>query len=212
MTVEADRAGIDFDLDRKELVLQLHNVHFERGTATGRLRNKTFRFPIPDQETKRRIPRELTIQQLENELIWLDREREKLERERVLRVTLALSTGDFEAFMRPEFLHYEYQMEQHKDRYNKVRTEIHSRFALSCSCFFFVLLGTPFSIWQARRQFLMTFALCFFPVLICYYPIVIGSITLCKKHGEIHPAMLMWIGNSLLTLVGLWVLYRVRRC
>lgn len=211
MTVEAKEAGIDFDLERGEVVLKLKNAYLERGSLTGRLKNHTQRFPIPNRDSKRKIPRDLTIRQLEDELVWLDHEREEITKRRLIASTLALSRGDFEAFLRPEFNHYQFLLDQYRDRYNKIRTEIHSRFALSCSCFFFALLGTPFSIWQARRQFLMTFACCFFPVLICYYPIIIGCITICKTHGEIHPAALMWIANGILAVVGLWVLNRVRR-
>ena len=211
MTVEADRAGIDFDLQRNEVVLKLHNAYFERGTTTGRMRNREQRFPIPDRDTKRKIPRDLTIKQLEDELVWLDEERARIDKTRVMAATLALSRGDFEAFTRPEFRHFQFLIEQHGDRYNKVRTEIHSRYALSCSCFFFALLGTPFSIWQARRSILMTFAYCFFPVLMSYYPVVIGCITVCKENGDVHPAVVMWIANGLMAVVGLWVLNRVRR-
>ncbi len=211
MTVEAKEAGIDFDLERGEVVLKLKNAYLERGTTIGRWKNHTQRFPIPNRDSKRKIPRDLTIRQLEDELVWLDHQREEITRRRLIASTLALSRGDFEAFLRPEFNHFQFLLDQHRDRYNKVRTEIHSRYALSCSCFFFVLLGTPFSIWQARRQFLMTFAFCFFPVLMCYYPIIIGCITICKSHGEIHPASLMWIANGLLAVAGLWVLNRVRR-
>jgi lipopolysaccharide export system permease protein len=210
-TIEAEKAGIDFDLQRKEIVVQLHQVHLERGKATGYLKQHVERFPIPDRDSKRKVPRDLTIKQLEDELAWLDQERADLEQRRMLAAAIALTRGDFEALYRADYLHYEFQINQHTDRYNKVRTEIHSRFALSCSCFFLAFLGTPFSIWQARRQFLMTFAFCFFPVLIFYYPIIIGCITFCKTHGDIHPASIMWLGNLLLFVVGCWVLNRVRR-
>lgn len=212
ITMEAERAGIDFDLENKEVVLKLQNAYFEMGNNTGgHSREKELRFPIPDRDTKKKVPRDLTIKQLEDELVWLELKRDELERSRLIATTLALSRGDFEAFLRPEFGHYQFQMNQHADRYNKVRTEIHSRFALSCSCFFFALLGTPFSIWQSRRSFLMTFAFCFFPILMSYYPIIIGCITICKSNGNVHPAAVMWVANGLLAIAGLWVLNRVRR-
>ena len=211
LTVEAERAGIDFDLDRKEVVLKLQNAYVERGTFHSKMRTQEQRFPIPDRDSKRKVPRDLTIKQLEDELIWLNERRTELNQTRLMATTLALSRGDFEAFLRPDFLHYQFQIDQHTDRFNKVRTEIHSRFALSCSCFFFALLGTPFSIWQSRRSFLMTFAFCFFPILMSYYPIIIGCITVCKSNGNIHPGAVMWLANGLLAIVGLWVLNRVRR-
>ena len=100
-----------------------------------------------------------------------------------------------------------------KDRtawYNKLHTEKHSRIALASSCFFFVLLGGPFAIWQGKSQFLTSFMFCFGPIVGVYYPLVMGMMTQSKL-GTIDPLIGMWLGNLVLGIVALFVLRRVMR-
>ncbi len=55
------------------------------------------------------------------------------------------------------------------DWYHKLRTEYHSRYALACSCFFFVLLGSPFAILMAKNQASTSFHACFGLIAGGYY-------------------------------------------
>ena len=89
-------------------------------------------------------------------------------------------------------------------------TEIHSRFAMSASCFFFALLGAAFSILQGKRQFLTSFFLCFMPILMIYYPVSLLMMNLCKTR-TLDPIYAMWLGNALLLMAGVAVLRRVMR-
>ena len=93
-------------------------------------------------------------------------------------------------------------------RYKKLETEVHTRLALACSCFFFVLVGSPFSILQGKRQFLTNFFLCFVPILLVYYPVVLLTQNLAKN-DDLDPAWGMWIGNGILLVVGLWIFRKV---
>ena len=208
--VRAKRADIDFDLERQEVLLRLHGGYIERGKTQGWMKNQLLRFPLPNDRQKF-IPRDLTIQTLERELARLDRDQRLWEQRQALTVALALSTGEFGRINAEQINHFHEIATQHTEKYGKVRTEIHSRYALACSCFFFALLGTPFSIWQAKRHFLMSFAFCFFPILLCYYPLVIGAMTLSKTYLHLHPGPLLWTGNAVLGVLALYVLRRVLR-
>ena len=121
---------------------------------------------------------------------------------------MALTIGDFDRLLRDDYVSYDYVRQYGQEDLNRLNTEIYSRFAMSVSCFFFVLLGGPFAILQGRRQFLTSFFLCFLPILLIYYPVALLMISLCKN-GQVNPAYGMWIGNALLGLVGLWVLRKV---
>jgi lipopolysaccharide export system permease protein len=94
------------------------------------------------------------------------------------------------------------------ERYHKLYTEVHSRLALACSCFFFALLGGPFAVWQGTNQFLTSFLFCFGPIVAVYYPLVLGMMTQAKK-GNVDPLIGMWLGNLVLGVVAVWVLRRV---
>ena len=81
---------------------------------------------------------------------------------------------------------------------------------MSCSCVFFVLIGSPFAILRGRRQFLTNFALCFAPILFCYYPVVLLTMNLCRD-GIINPIWGMWIANAGLLATSMYVLRKVLR-
>ncbi len=109
---------------------------------------------------------------------------------------------------RDDALQYEMLLKKHRTALAKLTTEVHSRFALSSSCLLFTLLGGPFAIVRGQRQFLTTFFVCFMPILLLYYPLMLGMMNLSKS-GTVDPAWAMWISNVLLGIVAAFVLRRV---
>ena len=79
---------------------------------------------------------------------------------------------------------------------------------MAASCLFFTLVGGPFAMLQARRQFITTFIICFLPILIVYYPVMFLMVNLAKT-GTINPMLGMWIPNVILTVAGTIVLRKV---
>jgi lipopolysaccharide export system permease protein len=73
-----------------------------------------------------------------------------------------------------------------------------------------VLIGSPFAIIQGRRQFLTNFAICFIPIVLGYYPVVLLTMNLCRD-GVVEPAWGMWIGNACLLVTAAVVLRKVLR-
>jgi lipopolysaccharide export system permease protein len=102
------------------------------------------------------------------------------------------------------------QDDEHSSTYHRLRTEVHSRYAMSCSCLFFVLLGGPFAIYKAKSQFLTSFLFCFVPIIAVYYPLILGLMAQAKR-GNVDPAWAMWSGNFLLAVAAWAVLRRVIR-
>ncbi|HTN01848.1 MAG TPA: LptF/LptG family permease [Planctomycetaceae bacterium] len=82
-----------------------------------------------------------------------------------------------------------------------MRTEVNTRFAMATSCFFFVLVGSPFAILMARKQFLTSFLFCFLPILVIYYPVAMMSQNLSKT-GMVDPTWAVWSANALLLTAG----------
>jgi lipopolysaccharide export system permease protein len=91
----------------------------------------------------------------------------------------------------------------------RMRTEPHRRWAGGFSCLCFVLIGAPVAIWRRDRDFLKSFALCFIPILIIYYPALMFGLGRAKD-GTSHPFS-VWGGNLLLVVLGLWMLRKVLR-
>ena len=121
---------------------------------------------------------------------------------------MALAIGDFQQLGGRQFQGYDLQLRDNRFKFFRLRTELHSRFALACSCFFFVLVGSPFAVLQAKRQFLTNFFICFVPIVLVYYPLVLLAKNLSNT-GTLDAAWAMWVGNVLMAFAGLFVLRRV---
>ena len=76
------------------------------------------------------------------------------------------------------------------------------------SCFFFALIGGPFAIYQAQRQFITAFIMCFLPILLVYYPLTFLMANLGKS-GTIDPSWGMWVPNAVLAVIAMMVLRKV---
>ena len=76
----------------------------------------------------------------------------------------------------------------------------------SCFCF---AGSAPIAIRLRNRDLLTSFFLCFVPILVVYYPLLIFGINGAKS-GSL-PCYSVWAGNIMLTLWGGWVLRKVVR-
>lgn len=207
--IQARTAEIDFDMVRREVILDLAHGHLDMGEGrTVIFERDRQAFPLPEelQATK---PRHLNIGEIGDRMDSIRGDLGAYVRERDLRAAVALTLGDLDRLAAVEYWGdaVEGPLE---DELRKLDTEIHSRLAMSASCFFFVLIGGPFAMLQARRQFLTSFIMCFVPILVVYYPLVLGMMNLCKN-GQADPAWAMWIANGLLLIAGLVILRKVLR-
>lgn len=91
---------------------------------------------------------------------------------------------------------------------NKLRTEVHSRYALACSCLCFALFGCPLAAALARGKLMTNLLFCFFPIVGIYYTIVFGMAGQCRN-GVLDPAWAMWTGDAVLVLLAAWLFYRL---
>jgi lipopolysaccharide export system permease protein len=210
-TITASKADLKFDLQEQQVLLTLHNSLIE--TPNGdrmALDRQKLNLALPTPTDTLKAPRNMTIEHIRRELAGLLKERDDLLHRQMIGAVLALSEGSFERLAPQDTWTLEMKERSRTERSQKLQTEIHGRVALSCSCFFFVLIGSPFAIVQGKRQFLTNFALCFLPILTIYYPIVLLTMNLCRD-GIISPVWGMWIGNATLLATAVFVLRKVFR-
>jgi lipopolysaccharide export system permease protein len=96
-----------------------------------------------------------------------------------------------------------------RDRLRRLRLEPWRRWANGFSCFFFVLLGAPLAIRMRTTNFFSTFAACFLPILLVYYPLLAFAVDR-SKDGALPPYT-VWLGNLVLLAAGVLLLRRVIR-
>ncbi len=210
-TITAREAKLKFDLQKQQVLLTLDDCRgiTPRG-ETWALDREEFTLPLPTPTDTLQAPRNMTIESIRGELAGLLKEQDDILHRQVIGAVLALSDGSFDRLTPQDPWALSAKARSRTERCNKLHTEIHGRVALSCSCFFFVLIGSPFAIVQGKRQFLTNFALCFVPILLGYYPIVLLTMNLCRD-GMISPVWGMWIGNAALLVTAFFVLRKVFR-
>ena len=91
----------------------------------------------------------------------------------------------------------------------RLHTEPHRRWAAGFSCLFFVAVGAPLAIRRRNGEFWTTFFLCFIPILIVYYPILMVTIEQAKN-GDFPPYS-VWLGNIALLIWSVFLIRKVLR-
>lgn len=207
-TLQAQEATIDFDLEKQVVVLNLKRCKIDApGGTKVEVESETRAFPLPEEAQILR-PRHMELAKIRAQMNQIQRQDKRIQMRRDIEAVFALGTGDFGALSDPRIQRVKARRRSLQIDLNKMKTEISSRFSLSTSCLFFVFLGAPYSISQGKKQFLTTFFLCFLPILLLYYPVVLLMMNLGKM-GDLNPTWGMWIPNAVLLIVGTRVLSRV---
>ncbi len=149
----------------------------------------------------RRIPAEVVRQQ------QVTRE---LERLGATAAGFQMMTGDFMSLaQRAEWDRRHALIAGARTRLQRLRLEPWRRWANGFSCFFFVFLGVPLAIRMRTANFFTTFAACFVPILLVYYPLLAFGVDRCKDGAM--PPYTVWLGNLVLLAGGSWMLRHVIR-
>lgn len=88
-------------------------------------------------------------------------------------------------------------------------TEPYRRWANGFSCLAFVLIGAPMAVRRRHGEFWGSFFACFLPILLVYYPMLVGCLDRAKDGALPPPAV--WLGNIVLAGWGVWLMRRVVR-
>lgn len=196
-TMQAREATLKFDLEKRQVLLHMVDGYIDApGRRQMHVEEDTIPFPLPNQSQKLR-PRHLSIERIRREITRAITDRRTSEHRRDIEAALALATGNFDRWQTTEFSAYGFQVIDGLGRDRRLRMEMHNRFAMASSCFFFVLFGSPFAILMSRKQFLTSFLFCFLPILLVYYPVAMLMMNLSKT-GTVNPLWAMWVGNLLL--------------
>jgi lipopolysaccharide export system permease protein len=91
-----------------------------------------------------------------------------------------------------------------------LNVELLMRPALSMGCFCFILVGCPVGIWLSRSDFLSSFIVCFMPIVLLYYPLMLCGTGMAKE-GNINPLLLIWGANILMGAIGVTLFWRLLR-
>ena len=97
------------------------------------------------------------------------------------------------------------------ETYRKYRleTEPWRRWATGFSCLCFVIVGAPFSIRMRKSDFWTNFAICFIPILLAYYPLLMFGIGQAKSGT--FPPFVVWAGNLVMIFLGILFIQQIEK-
>jgi lipopolysaccharide export system permease protein len=134
---------------------------------------------------------------------------EQLHRERAVKAALQLVGADFESLTGGEWGGEQLKLDAEVYIHNRLRTEPPRRWASGFSCLSFVMVGGAMAIRLRNSNALSSFFICFLPILVVYYPLLILGVNQAK--GGTLPPSAVWLGNLVLGVWALWLLRRVMR-
>ncbi|MCA9050858.1 MAG: LptF/LptG family permease [Planctomycetaceae bacterium] len=211
VTMNARLAKINFDMEKKQVLIRLKDAH---GSIPGRdaggwIDERELAFPL-DERARDRKSRHMTISRIRERMQDVENDDVENLLKRDQEAAFLMLTGNLPALGGRQIREYHKNSFMAEYLQRRFHTEIHSRYAMACSCLFFAFVGGPFAMLQARRQFITSFIMCFLPILLVYYPVTFLMVNLCKN-GNLNPAWAMWTPNLLLLLAGSFILRQVVR-
>lgn len=134
---------------------------------------------------------------------------DQIEQELAAEAGFALLTGKFDRLSDEAWRPGERRLSGAERKLVRLKTEPHRRWANGFSCLCFALVGAPMAIRRRQGEFWGSFFACFLPILVVYYPMLVGCVDQAKDGA--FPPQAVWLGNAVLALWGIWLLRRVVR-
>jgi len=214
MTITAEEAELHADNQAGVLTVVLHNGTLDvDGKVTVDFpdvfeRDIPLRDPDRHNSTTTR-PSWLSLAAIPDETACQRNRIDQRDQELAARAAFQMLCGDFDQLTAYKWTARAKEREHLRQRLCRLMLEPHRRWSAGFSCLCFAWVGVPMAIRLRKSDFLTVFFLCFLPILVVYYPLLVYGID-GSKSGSIPPQA-VWTGNLLLLGWGTWLLRRVIR-
>ena len=211
-TVKMDEAEIHVDYDQAVLTITFTNLLVNTGNETILSSQKTFDIPIPNPEKTNpdlKSPSEVSMSEMEHQVEKCHARIATAQQKMASLTAFSLVTGDSSWTVSQAWQDCETEVAHAAERLQRLHTEPNRRWANGFSCFFFVWLGVPLAVRLQRADVFSSFFACFLPILVLYYPLLIGGVNGAKS-GTLPPSF-VWVGNLCLGIVGYWFIKQIHK-
>jgi lipopolysaccharide export system permease protein len=215
LSISADRAKISVDASNESLLIELENPDSDRGNTfrfEGGNGVEQIRMPLSEATQKKRVSfsasmiplREIGPQKRE-----LAQNIDQKKSQMLTRCSVALASGRLGWLQDSGAESIRGFVANGSSKMQRLKAEPWRRWAQGFSCFCFVFLGIPVAIYWKSADYIVTFGVCFLPILILYYPLFILGADKAKS-GDWHVSS-PWLANVVFMVFGLWMLRKVYR-
>ncbi len=204
----AEIAQLSVNAASNELVFSVRNASFSRDSVNAVVPYDDVTIPLSDAIKKgerSKSPSNYPLRSIGRETVLQRQEVQSLQNRMAMQATFQMLGGDFVSLTHPRWNAQLDELQQAKYRVYRLQTEPWRRWANGFSCFCFVIVGAPLAIYLRKSDFWNTFALCFIPILIIYYPLLMFGVGQAKS-GDLPPPI-VWMGNIVLVAIG-WIMIK----
>jgi lipopolysaccharide export system permease protein len=214
LTLHAQRAELRSNLERNTLRIIVTDFFIESADGMTIQNSGTSEQEIPlsyasAKEARTDSPSHLPLAQISSAVAEQREYIAQIEDSQAADIGLNLLSGDFASLSDQAWQEKRKKLTDARDRLYRLQTEPWRRWAGGFSCLCFVLVGAPLAIRLRNSDYLTTFAICFGPILLCYYPLFAYGLEAAKS-GDLPPYV-VWVANAACAAVGLWLLRSVLR-
>ena len=212
--IRADAAEINVDPDLGAFNIKLYNAdggmkgwqithpgEFEQSFPLSQL--------LGDSANQTRTPSESPLSAIEPAKVEQQNQIDWIKHEMGAATSMALLLGRFDELGQDQWTARENDLTWSRRTLHRLNVEPYRRWANGFSCLGFALIGAPMAVRRRHGEFWGSFFACFLPILLVYYPMLVGCVDQAKD-GNIPPQA-VWIGNFVLAAWGVWLLRRVIR-
>ncbi|MDO5579973.1 MAG: LptF/LptG family permease [Planctomycetia bacterium] len=206
---QSARLTIDIEQEIPQIRIDMQATVFE-GTGGGAILPRDFSHTIKlPQLASGNTSSNPSLGKVKETLNRIESERSHLRRELAAKATFALMTGSINSFGDGNWAYRKGAEEGLDYRKNRALLASPRCWSSGFTCFFFVWVGIPLAVWLNRPDFLLSFFICFFGVLVIYYPLMMFGVW-GAKNGTFSPQF-VWFGNIVLGFVGFWLLKKINK-
>ncbi len=213
-SLTADEAEIRAEPAKEQVVLTLTNAEIDFGGKGAISHPGKSEFPVSFSEfsgqgTRNRSPANYALREIGPSKLKQHQEIQQLRQENAANASYELMAGRMFELSEESWTARGQPIEYAEGMLNRLNLEPHRRWANGFSCLCFVMIGAPMAIWRKHSEFWGSFFACFLPILLAYYPLMVGCLDQAKS--GVFPGFSVWLGNLVLAAWGIWLMRRIIR-
>jgi lipopolysaccharide export system permease protein len=212
LTITADEAEIHADFQKQAIIIRFENADVAAGESLSITHPGVLEWPVSlaafsGRGEGSRSPSNYSLREIGPSKTLQRGEIDRLQQEMTADAAFALMSGRTFDVSQAVWIERERRLYGAQETLHRLYTEPHRRWANGFSCLCFVMLGAPMAIRRRQGEFWGSFFACFLPILLIYYPMLVGTVDYAKD--GVFPPQTVWLGNFVLAGWGVWLMQRV---
>ena len=204
------RLSVDFSGSDPILKIELTDVIFKNSGGVGLMpQSNSFNYPFSQLSLGGSESGDPPMAEVDRVIERIIGEKERGQRNLAAYGAFALVSGNCPEAVSDRWVETLHRAKDQESDIRRCRLAKPRRIASGFSCLFFAWVGIPLAVWLNRSEYMASFFICFFSILVVYYPLLMFGLEGAKS-GTLPPSF-CWCGNVVLAIVGFVLLKKVHK-